>query len=344
SAVAAFESFVLPLLCGLLGVAVPQRPRLEVVPVQPLPSKLGLEELIRVKLGRVGARVVAVPLKRGAGTITSLTRADGIVRVPLMSEGLEADAPVAAELLVRPEEIEGTIVCVGSHDNTLDVLADLVHRHDPELYLSSGHVGSLGGLMAVKRGQAHLCGTHLLDPATGDYNFSYLERYLADVPLYLVNLVFRDQGFIVPPGNPKGITGVEDLARDDVTLINRQPGAGTRILLDHCLAQAGLSAAGVNGYDQVEYTHMAVAVAVLTARADVGVGILAAARALELDFVPLIQERYDLVIPAEFWELAKLRTLLNVIGSDEFKRAVVALGGYGVDQTGRVLLDPSGRR
>ncbi len=344
SAVVAFESFVQPLLAGMLGVAPPVRPVIPAVPVQPLPSKLGLEELIRVNLGRVGDRVVAVPLKRGAGTITSLTRADGIVRVPLLSEGLEADGPVPAELLRRPEDIEGTIVAVGSHDNTLDLLADLLHRTDPRLFLSSGHVGSLGGLMAVKRGQAHLAGTHLLDPETGDYNFSYLERYLAGVPLYLVNLVFREQGLMVLPGNPKGVAGVEDLTREDLTLINRQPGAGTRILLDHCLAQAGLSASSVTGYDQVEYTHMGVAVAVLSGRADVGVGIFAAAQALGLDFIPLVRERYDLVIPAEFWDLPRIRTLLAVIGSDHFQQAVLGLGGYGVEQTGRVLLDPSGRR
>ena len=344
SAVVAFEAFVLPLLAAMLGVAPAARPTIAATPVAALPSKLGLEEFIRVKLGRVGQSVVAVPLKRGAGTITSLTRADGIVRVPVSSEGLEADQPVQAELLCCPEDVEGTIVAIGSHDNTLDLLADFIHRKDPKLYLSSGHVGSLGGLMAVKRGQAHLCGTHLLDPETGDYNFSYLDRYLPDTPLYLVNLVWREQGFIVLPQNPKNIKGVMDLIRDDVTIINRQTGAGTRILLDHSLEQAGLTARSIKGYDQIEYTHMAVAVAVLSGRADAGVGIYAAANALGLDFAPLIRERYDLVVPAEFWETDKIQTLVGIIRSDEFKRAVVKLGGYGLDQTGEVLLDPSGRR
>ncbi len=154
--------------------------------------------------GRVGDKVMATPLPRGAGTITSLVRADGLLVVPALSEGLEEDRPVSAELLVAPADIDGTLVVLGSHDNTLDLLATLLRRRDHRLRLSSGHVGSLGGLMALRQGRAHLGGSHMLDPETNTYNVPFIQRYLAGVPLKLVNLAWREQGLMVAPGNPQG--------------------------------------------------------------------------------------------------------------------------------------------
>ncbi|MBW2142023.1 MAG: molybdopterin biosynthesis protein [Deltaproteobacteria bacterium] len=337
SAVISFEQFAEPILAAMSGVMSPQRPQIEVTPSQAFPSRLGLEEFLRVKLGRIGERIVAVPLPRGAGSITTLTRADGIIRIPADSEGVGTEETVKAELLRPLEEIEGTLVIIGSHDNTLDVLADFLKRRDFSIALSSGNVGSLGGLLTLKKGFCHLAGTHLLDTETGAYNVSYIKKHLAGQALRLVNLVTREQGFIVPRGNPKQVKSFEDLTREDVVLVNRQPGSGTRILIDYHLQQKNIDPAQINGYEREEFTHMAVAVDVLSGRADAGVGIFASARALGLDFVPVTVERYDLVIPEKFWEDRKIKLLLEVIRSEEFKEAVLALGGYGVEQTGEVL-------
>ncbi|MFZ5449358.1 MAG: molybdopterin biosynthesis protein [Thermodesulfobacteriota bacterium] len=337
SAVLSFEQFAAPLIAGLAGRHLTKRPTMEVYPAQNLPSKPGLTEFIRVTLGRVGDKVIATPLPRGAGTITSLVRADGMLVVPALSEGLEEDRPVNAELLVRPEDIEGTLVVLGSHDNTIDLLANLLHRRDHRLRLSSGHVGSLGGLMALRQGRAHLGGSHMLDPETNTYNVPFIKRYLAGVPLKLINLAWREQGLMVAPGNPNNIRTIKDLTRPAVRFINRQRGAGTRLLLDYLLKENGLNADQVQGYDREEYTHMAVAVNVFSGTADVGLGILAAARALGLDFIPLLPERYDLVVPESTFADPRFQTLLAVVRSREFQEAAAALGGYDLKDCGTVL-------
>ncbi len=337
SAVLSFEQFAAPLIAGLAGVRLTPRPTLTVYPAQNLPSKPGLTEFIRVTLGRVGDKVIATPLPRGAGTITSLVRADGILTVPALSEGLEEDRPVPADLLVTPADLEGTLVVLGSHDNTLDLLANLLHRRDHRLRLSSGHVGSLGGLLALRQGRAHLGGSHMLDPETNTYNVPFIERHLAGVPLKLINLAWRQQGLMVAPGNPKHLQSVRDLVQPAVRFINRQRGAGTRLLLDYLLTEAGLDPGRVQGYDREEYTHMAVAVNVFAGTADVGLGILAAARALGLDFIPLLPERYDLVVPETTFADPRFRTLLEVIRSREFQAAAAALGGYDLKDCGTIL-------
>ena len=337
SAVISFEQFGAALLAQLQGTRPEPRTKVEITPSQALPSKLGLEEFLRVKLGKINDRIVAAPLPRGAGSITTLTRADGIIRIPVDSEGVGTADKIEAELVKPLAEIEGAIIAIGSHDNTLDVLGDLLRKNFPSLSLSSGNVGSLGGLLTLKRGFSHLAGTHLLDTDTGDYNFSYIRKHLAGLPLRLVNLVTREQGFVVAPGNPKKILSFQDLLRKDVTFINRQAGSGTRILLDYNLKLLGLKADRIAGYENEEFTHMAVAVAVLSNRADAGLAIYSSAKALKLDFVPITIERYDLVIPEIFWNEHKIGALLEVIRTDEFKTAVTKLGGYGVEQTGQVL-------
>jgi putative molybdopterin biosynthesis protein len=227
---------------------------------------------------------------------------------------------------------------VGSHDTSLDVLADLLKATHSELSLSSSHVGSMGGLMAIKRGVCHLAGTHLLDTEDGSYNISYLKKYLPDLNVKLVHLVQRDQGLIVKQGNPKGIKGIEDLSRKDVSFINRQIGSGTRILLDYKLTQMGIKAAAINGYQNEEFTHMAVAVSVLSGAEDAGLGINAAAKALNLEFIPIVTEQYDLAIPLEYFETEPIQILLEIINSRNFKQRVETLGGYSTNKTGAVIL------
>jgi putative molybdopterin biosynthesis protein len=336
SAIIAFEQFVGPLLGRMLGTTFPDKPVTEVYPTRKIPSKLGVEEFVRVKLGSVGDRIVATSLPRGAGSITTITEADGIIRIPRNSEGVENDKPVSAELLRPTAMIENTIVVVGSHDNTLDILTDHIRINHPDLTLSSSHVGSLGGLMAIKKRVCHMAGSHLLDTTDGSYNVSYVKKYLPGRGIKLVNLVYRQQGLIIPKGNPKGIQDISDLARADIGMINRQAGSGTRILLDYRLDQLGINPAGLAGYTNEEFTHMSVAAAVLSGSADVGLGIFAAAKALDLDFIPVVTEQYDLLIPDEFFESARIQTVLETIVTPEFKARVEALGGYSLEKTGMV--------
>lgn len=341
SAILSFEVFGLPVLAAMQGLSSHRRPAITAVTARKIPSKLGREEFFRVKLGKVGQRVVAAPLPRGAGSITTLTRADGIIRIPARSEGIEQASEISVELLQHPDKIDRTVVIIGSHDLTLDLLADELIPSN--LFVSSSHVGSLGGLLALKNHSAHLATSHLLDVTTGDYNWSYIRRYIPEIPVKVIHAVMREQGFIVPKSNPKSIRGFEDLVRDDVTFINRQAGSGTRVLMDYHLQLAGLDPRHVKGYDMEEYTHTSVAVAVLSGVADVGMGVLAAARALGLDFVPVATEQYDLVIPLEFLNDDKILTLLEVMRSRSFKNRVLALGGYGVERTGEEIPEPLDR-
>jgi putative molybdopterin biosynthesis protein len=337
SAILSFEQFVYPLICRMLGKPEKEPETVQVVPTRKIASKLGVEEFLRVKIGLVGDKMVATSLPRGAGSITSLTEADAIIRIPNHIEGIKDQESVTAELLRPLSTVKDTIVVVGSHDNTLDVLADEIKAHHSRLSLSSSHVGSMGGLMAIKRGVCHLAGSHLLDPKDGSYNISYIKRYLPDVRVKQVNLVFRDQGLIVPSKNPKNIQGIEDLIREDVTFINRQPGSGTRILLDFRLNALQIPQDQICGYQNEEYTHMAVAVAVLSGTVDVGLGIYAAALALGLDFIPVVTEQYDLIIPEHHFESENVQKLLEIINSNPFKSRIEAMGGYSTKQTGKLL-------
>jgi len=330
---------------AMQGVRPPKSETASATLGRQLSSTLGVDEFVKVKLGRVGEGLVATPLPRGSGRLMSLVRADGIVRINAEMEGLAAGTLTDVELLRHPDEIEGTVVCIGSHDNALDLLSDRLKQVRPQFGLSSAHVGSLGGLMALKRGEAHMAGCHLLDEESGTYNIPYIEKHLAGMELSLVNLVYRSQGLMVLPGNPKNINGISDLGRDDVRFVNRQRGAGTRILLDLELKRTGIRPEDVQGYETEEYTHMGVAVAVASGKADAGLGILAAANALGLDFLPVAEERYDLVIPAEHINLDSVSALLDVIRRDSgFREAVESLGGYDTRDMGRVMHDTGSPR
>lgn len=303
-------------------------------------SSLGSEEYLRVKVGKVNDNLIATPLGRGAGLMMSLVRADGLLTIPESSEGLAGGADVDIELLRPMEEIENTLVSIGSHDNSMDVLANFLHKRHPKFTLSSAHVGSMGGLMALRKNEAHIAPTHMLDEQTGDYNISFLKRLLPERNITLINLVHRTQGLMVVKGNPKGIKGLADLSRPEVTFINRQRGAGTRLLLDKELKELGIDPDKVSGYEREEYTHMAVASAVLTGISSTGLGVLSAANALGLDFIPIAKERYDLAIPTELLEDDRLKALIDIIRDDRnFRDAVNSLGGYDVSDMGKVMYE-----
>jgi len=337
SAYITFDLFVKPLLFTMQGLEIEPPATQKAILSRQIASVPGQEEYVRVKVGKVGDTCVATPISRGAGVVMSLVRADGFVRVPAMSEGIGAGTEVEVELLRSRFEIDNTIVCIGSHDNALDVLANVLRKRYPKYSLSSAHVGSMGGLAALRRGEAHIAGTHLLDEETGEYNVSYVRKLLPGRKIVLVTLVHREQGLLVPKGNPKNILGFRDLARQDVTFVNRQPGAGTRLLTDKYLRELGIEPAAVRGYEREEYTHMGVASAVLTGVADTGLAILAAARALNLDFIPVAKERYDLAIPEEHLQSDMIEALLTIIRTDgEFRELVKSLGGYDVADMGSV--------
>ena len=339
SAVLTCELFIKPLVERKLGVLVPERDQIKANITRKVLSPMGEDEFLRVRLGRVSQKMVATPMQRGAGVITSLVRADGLVLIPRFSEGLGAGQEVSVELLRPLKEVENTIVAIGSHDMTLDLLASDLHRKNPQLTLSSSNVGSLGGLMALSRGEAHLAGSHLLDEQTGEYNLSFVRHYLRDQEVVVMNLVHRIQGLIIPKGNPKGVLSLEDLKREDIVYINRQRGSGTRLLLDYQLKQLKIPPEHVRGYNREEYTHLAVAAAIAASRADIGMGILSAARAMELDFVPLLTEQYDLVIPKAYYESDLMQPLLSLIRSAEFQLEVDELGGYDTSMTGTVVAE-----
>jgi putative molybdopterin biosynthesis protein len=329
------EIFVEPLLAKWLGRTPQSPPALEAVITRKVLSPLGDDEYLRVTVGKVGERVVATPLSRGAGVITSLVRADGLVRIPRHHEGLNAGDRVTVLLYRPPGEIARTIVAIGSHDLTLDLLAQFLAEAGARL--SSANVGSLGGLVALRRGEAHLAGSHLLDPDTGEYNLGYVQKYLPDTPAVIVTLVGREQGLMTSKGNPKRLRTLADLGQPGVTFVNRQRGAGTRVLLDFEIGKIGLQPEEIRGYEREEYTHLAVAAAVASGVADCGLGIAAAARALDLDFLPLFKERYDLVIPHEHYASPLLRPLLDLLDDARFREQVRALPGYDVGPMGNVV-------
>ena len=241
----------------------------------------------------------------------------------------EGDIPSIREA-VHPNELR----FVGSHDPAVEILATQVRRRDTSIDLSVTFAGSLGGLIALARGEADVAGAHLRDEQTGEYNVDYVRHILPGRPVVLVTLVTRSMGLMVAAGNPKGITGIEDLARPDVTIINRQAGSGTRVLLDARLQELEIMSSDVAGYDREASTHTAVATAIAQGEADVGLGVRAAAQALRLDFIRLLRERYDLVIPEETWGRLPVQLMLTVVQSSEFQAAVRALGGYDTSEMG----------
>jgi len=337
SAIVIAREILRPAVEALLGSKSESMVTARALVPKKIPSHLGLEEFVRVTLGRVGARLIAVPLARGAGAITTMVHADGFLRIPNLVEGINAGEGVEVELLRPADDIENTILCTGSHDLAIGVLEDQLKLRHPELKIAATNVGSLGGLLAQQRGETHVAGTHLLDPATGVYNIPDIKRVIPNVPVVLVHLTQREQGLMVPKGNPKRIAALQDLLRKDVTFVNRQPGSGTRVLLDYELKRLGIDPAQIRGYEREEFTHMSVGVAVASGLADVALGVRSAANALGLDFIPIGNEQYDLLFMRSFFESEKGERLMQVIRSDAFKQAVTALGGYDPRGAGEIL-------
>jgi len=340
SAVLTMRLFVKKLIDLYLGIETVEEKTIPAILSRPLSSEMGVENFTRVKLGRVENNLMATPTGGGAGAVMSLVQADGIIVIPSGNEGIGAGEVVEVELLRDIKEIENTIVFIGSHDNLLDVLANLLHKIPPVHRLSSAHVGSMGGIMAIKRKEAHFAGSHLMDEKTGEYNIPFIQRFLKGIPLLLLNLSYREQGIIIPRGNPANIKEFKDIARPGIKFINRQKGSGTRLLTDMLIKKFKITPTKINGYELEEYTHMNVASAVASNRGDAGMGIRYAAKALDLEFIPITEERYDLIIPKKYFDNEKTAKVLSIIRENkEFRNTVRAMGGYSLRDSGTIIYE-----
>jgi len=348
SAYIGFENFVTPIIQKMGKRPELLTETLEAHISKRMVSSLKHKEYVRVKVGKVGDKFVAAPLARGAGAAMSLVRADGFCVIEQSSEGVEAGEKVKIELYRSKSEIENTVVVIGSHDLILDVIADIMPNEYKDMHVTSTHVGSMGGLMALRRGEAHMAPIHLLDEATGEYNVSYINKLFpkgaaSSEPMALIKGVHRIQGILVKKGNPLEISSIDDLAKksaegEPIRYVNRQRGAGTRVLFDYKLKEAGIDPADINGYDREMATHMAVAAAVASDGADAGMGILSAAKAMDLDFIEVAPEEYDFAMPARHLELPHVKAFIEILRSEDFRNRLKELGGYSCEQAGDVIL------
>ena len=304
---------------------------------RPVVSGLKYQEFVRVRMGEVGGKLTASPLSRGAGVVSSFMKADGILEVPQGTEGYEAGEEVQVRLLSTPEKLQNTLVVIGSHDPLLDEVADMMHRADPTFFMSSSHVGSMGGIMAIRRGEAHAGGCHLLDTETGVYNLSFLKKYFPNGGIRLVRCVGRQQGLMLAKGNPLDIKGFADIAKNGVRYVNRQKGSGTRVLMDYLCEQYAVNVSDIYGYEREELTHTSVAAQIANGSADAGMGIYSAAQLYDLDFLPICIEEYDLIIPDHAWETPVVQQLIATLKSPAFREKMLAMGGYTVDHPGEII-------
>ena len=304
---------------------------------RPVVSGLKYQEFVRVRMGYVGDKLMASPLSRGSGVVSSFMKADGILTVPQGVEGYEAGEQVQVRLLSREDKLKNTLVVIGSHDPLLDELANLMHLEDGSVYMSSAHVGSMGGIMAIRRGEAHAAGCHLLDPETGEYNTAFIKKYFPKGGVKLLRCVGRQQGLMLQKGNPLGIEKFADIARPGLRFVNRQKGSGTRILTDYLCKKEGLTPETIYGYDREELTHTSVAAQLASGSADAGMGIYSAAQLYDLDFLPVCIEEYDLIIPEHAWDSPMVRQLVATLKSPAFREKILAMGGYTLDRPGEII-------
>lgn len=303
---------------------------------RPVVSGLKYQEFVRVRMGYVDGRLIATPLNRGSGVVSSFMKADGILTISQGLEGCEAGSEVPIRLLRPKEELEHTLVAIGSHDPLLDELADLLHRRNPAHFMASTHTGSMGGIMAVRRRETHVAGIHLLDEKDGTYNESYIRKYFPGGGVRLVECVGRTQGIMAAKDNPRQITGIESLASSGIRYVNRQKGSGTRILMDYLCAKHRLDTASIYGYEREEFTHTSVAAQIASGSADAGMGIYSAAKMYDLAFIPVCTEQYDLLIPDSAWETPLVQEMLALLRSREFAGKLEELGGYTLRSPGEV--------
>ena len=337
SGIIVVEQLLKPLIDHWLKAPASQPQYAKATLTRPVVSGLKYEEFVRVRMGYVGEKLMASPLSRGSGVVSSFMKADGILEVPQGLEGYEAGEEVNIRLLCPVEKLKNTVVVIGSHDPLLDELGDMLHIADNDVYMSSSHVGSMGGIMAIRRGEAHAAGCHLLNTENGTYNTSFIKKYFPRGGVKLVRCVGRQQGLMVAKGNPLNIQKFSDIAAEGVRYVNRQKGSGTRILTDYLCKQENLDTSAIYGYDREELTHTSVAAQIVSGSADAGMGIYSAAKLYCLDFVPICIEEYDLIIPDHAWDTPQVRQMIATLKSDAFKEKILSLGGYTVETPGEII-------
>ena len=337
SAYIIMEKIVKQLVLSLQGISHKQNITLDAVLSRRIMSSLKYLEFVRVKLGLVGDKLIVTPLTRGAGATMSLVRADGILQIPQSVEGIEAGSVVKVELLKDEAEIKNTLICIGSHDPIIDIISDMIHLRPKKYNLSSAHVGSMGGIMALKNDETHISPIHLLDTVTGEYNVSYLNKYLKGKEILLIKCVKRLQGLMVTKGNPLNIKSFSDIKEKGLKFVNRQRGSGTRLLLDYNLKKLNINSNDIIGYEREEFTHLSVAAAVAANDADCGLGVYSAAVIMGLDFIPLCSEEYDIAVPKKYINNDMIKEFIEVLKSDEFKKELDRLGGYDYSNIGTII-------
>ena len=335
SAYLTFMEFVVPVINRFLTGESQPAEKVRAKLTKTVMSGLKYEEYLRVKLGIVDGELIAAPLSRGAGASMSLVKADGFCLIPKNSEGVMAHEEVEVRLLEKPEQIGKTLVVIGSHDIILDVLNDLITEEHTGMRLSSTHVGSMSGLIALKKHETHLAPSHLLCEEDGSYNEAVVREIFPGEKMVIIKGVRRRQGFIVKKGNPLHIRKIADIT-PEIRYINRQKGAGTRVLFDYLMKKESVSPEEIQGYKHEAATHMAVAVAVQKDNADVGMGIYSCAKAMDLDFVDVAFEEYDFVTREEYLDLPLVQEFLRVLRSSEFRRKLEELGGYTAEEIGEI--------
>ena len=337
SAALLVELFVKPLIVRMQGLKPFPGPTVSAaVPIE-ITSPHGVDSFIRVKLGKAGKRLIAVPIERTAGSLLTLVQADGILHVPEEIEKILPGEETAIEIHGNLEEVTTAVVIVGSRDMVLDILVSDFGKKHPGKMLSASRTGSMEGLMTLARGEAHMACVSLLDTEAGAYNSVHVRKYLPNRKITLINLVFKELGLIVKKGNPKDILSLEDLTREDVSFINQTGGSRIRTLLDYRLRLRGIAAGTIRGFEREEDSEMAAAAAVFDGIADAGMGTAAAAAALGLDFVPFASERIDLAIPSEFIEEPTVESVVGILRSAEFRNKIAALSGYDSSRSGEIV-------
>lgn len=328
-----FEEFVSPLLLKLGHYPSVSQETIQALSTRRIVSSLKSKEYIRVKLGFVEGRFVATPLARGAGMMMSVVKSDGYALIDKNSEGIEANESMTVWLNKPLAVIKKTLMAIGSHDVVMDVLSNLMEQNAYAYHISSVHVGSYAGLLALKRKESHLAMCHLLD-ASGTYNIDSIRQLFPDEEMVLIKGVKRIQGLIVAPGNPLKIQSIEDIVK--VRYVNRQRGAGTRVLLDFWLKQKGIDPTTIRGYDKELNTHLAVAASVANGNVDCGLGIQSAAKIMHCDFIPLGEEDYDFICRREILSSEMMSCFIETLRSDAFKASCEQLGGYDTTTAGEI--------
>ncbi|MFP4020646.1 MAG: molybdopterin biosynthesis protein [Halanaerobium sp.] len=331
--------FIRELIYQLQGIQAPAFNQIEAEVKRKVPSDIGLEEFLQVNLiSGSKSEFKAVPLKRGSSAMESIVKADGIMRIAENKEGLHPGDRAPVILLNDKAKIKNNLLLIGSHDLSLDLIRNEVRQRNYNYDLKLQTVGSMAGLTALRRGESHLAGAHLLDPESGEYNISYLKRFFKGQKLVLLNLVHREQGLYLKKGNPKNIKDINDLKRDDINYINRQRGAGTRVLFDYLLAENDIETAEISGYEKEEFTHIAAAAAVGRGTADAALGIRSAAEVMDVDFLPLTEENYDIIFKEEILDDPRIKNLIELINQEEIKSEIKKLGGYQCKDTGKIRI------